>query len=260
MTDVCPAPSQNSKFSIRNLSYAYGEKQVLHDLNLELPACQLSILFGPSQSGKSTLLRLLNRLNDELEHTRRVGTILLNGEDIYRPGVDVAALRRRVGMVFAMPIPLPLSVRENVLYGPRLAGVRQASVLAETLERSLQAAALWEEVKDRLDDSAFALSGGQQQRLCLARVLALEPEVILLDNPTSGLDPLSTAKVEESLRQLKERYTIIMVPHSIQQAARVADYAAFILGGRLIEASRGRTLFTVPSDPRTEAYITGRFG
>jgi phosphate transport system ATP-binding protein len=188
------------------------------------------------------------------------GQVLLDGEDIYAPEVDVVALRRRVGMVFAVPIPLPGSIRENITYGLRLAGVRSRARLDEALERSLRAAALWDEVKDRLDDSAFALSGGQQQRLCLARVLALEPEVILLDNPTSGLDPISTARVEESLRALKREYTVVMVPHSVQQAARIADRAAFLLDGELVEAAEAGELFVRPKDPRTEAYVTGRFG
>lgn len=251
---------KDAKFSIRNLNYFYGDQQVLFDLTLNIPANQITVLFGPSQGGKSTLLRVLNRLNDLVENARLEGQILLDGEDIYRPGIDVVRLRRRVGMVFTTPTPLPLTIRENVLYGPKLAGVRDPATLEAILERSLKAAALWDEVVDRLDDSAYAISGGQQQRLCLARILALEPEVILLDNPTSGLDPLSTAKVEGSLRELKTRYTIVMVPHSIQQAARVADYAAFLLDGRLIEANTGTIMFTRPSHPRTEAYITGRFG
>jgi phosphate transport system ATP-binding protein len=248
------------KIAIQRLDYYYAEKQALFDINLSVPSNQISVLFGPSQSGKSTLLRLFNRLNDLIDYGRLEGNILLDGEDIYGAGVDAVTLRRRVGMVFAMPIPLPLSIRDNVIYGPRLAGTRSPQRLDELLESSLAAAAIWDEVKDRLDDPAHALSGGQQQRLCLARVLALEPDVILLDNPTSGLDPLSTAKVEESLRQLKAHYTIIMVPHSIQQAARIADYAAFVLDGKLIEAGPGATLFTRPGNPQTEAYITGRFG
>jgi len=248
------------KIAIEQLNYYYSEKQALFDINLRFPANQISILFGPSQSGKSTLLRLFNRLNDMIDNVRLEGKILLDGEDIYGPGTDAVTLRRRVGMVFAMPIPLPLSIRENVLYGPKLAGVRAQKRLDELLESSLKSAAIWDEVKDRLDDPAHALSGGQQQRLCLARVLSLEPDVILLDNPTSGLDPLSTAKVEESLRQLKVNYSIIMVPHSIQQAARIADYAAFVLDGKLIEAGAGASLFTRPEHPQTEAYVTGRFG
>ena len=260
MTDPKSLAASSAKISIRQLNYFYSEKQALFDITLDIPANKISILFGPSQSGKSTTLRLFNRLNDLIDNTRLQGQILLDGEDIYGANVDAVTLRRRVGMVFAMPIPLPLTVRENVIYGPKLAGIHSATTLDDLLESSLMAAALWDEVKDRLDDPAHALSGGQQQRLCLARVLALEPDVILLDNPTSGLDPLSTAKVEESLRQLKNQYTIIMVPHSIQQAARIADYAAFLLDGQLIEAGEEATLFTRPGKPRTEAYVTGRFG
>lgn len=260
VTNSSTPAAQGPKLSIRRLNYYYAHRQVLFDIELGIPANQITILFGPSQSGKSTVLRIFNRLNDLLDNTRLDGKVLLDGEDIYAAGVDAVTLRRRVGMVFAMPIPLPLTIRENVIYGPRLAGIRSQKQLNTLLESALVAAAIWDEVKDRLDDPAHALSGGQQQRLCLARVLALEPDVILLDNPTSGLDPLSTAKVEESLRQLKEAYTIIMVPHSIQQAARIADFAAFLLDGKLIEAGGGATLFTRPQKPETEAYVTGRFG
>ena len=188
------------------------------------------------------------------------GRILLDGQDIYAPGMDVSALRRRVGMVFALPLPIPGTVRENILYGPKLAGERNRARLEEILYRSLNQAALWDEVKDRLDSPATSLSGGQQQRLCIARSLALEPEVLLLDEPTSGLDPISTAKVEQSLLEIKKQYTIIIVPHSVQQAARVADYAAFFLMGELVEYRAGRELFTAPRDKRTEDYVTGRFG
>jgi phosphate transport system ATP-binding protein len=204
------------------------------------------------------LLRLINRLNDLVEESQMSGRILLDGQDIYAPGINVTSLRRRVGMVFALPLPLPGTIRENVLYGPKLAGVRDR--LEDILVRSLTQAALWEEVKDRLDNPANALSGGQQQRLCIARSLALEPEVLLLDEPTSGLDPISTGKVEESLFELKQNYTIVIVPHSIQQAARVADYAAFFLMGELIEHRPGNEIFVTPRNRRTEDYITGRFG
>jgi phosphate transport system ATP-binding protein len=229
-------------------------------VNLDLPERAITVVFGPASGGKSTLLRLVNRLNDLVEGTTRRGHVLLDGEDIYAPGVDVTALRRRVGMVFALPLPLPMSIRENVVYGPRLAGVRDRARLDELTERSLRQAALWEEVKDRLEASAFSLSGGQQQRLCIARSLSLEPEVLLLDEPTSGLDPISTAKVEESLLALKESYTIVLVPHSVQQAARIADRAAFFLGGELIEFGEGQQVFTSPREKRTEDYVTGRFG
>jgi phosphate transport system ATP-binding protein len=254
--------SSQSKISIRDLTFSYdgADRPALTGVNLDIQSNEISVLFGPSQSGTSTLLRLLNRLNDLIEGTMIAGQILLDGQDIYAPGVNVVELRRRVGMVFALPIPLPATIRENITYGPRLSGVRDQHRLGEIVERSLRAAALWDEVKDRLDEPASALSGGQQQRLCLARVLALEPEVILLDNPTSGLDPISTAKVEESLQELKKNYTIVIVPHSIQQAARIADKAAFLLMGELIEHAPGGALFTRPQDKRTEDYITGRFG
>ncbi len=248
------------KVSIRDLtlSYAGSSEPALSGVNLDLPEKAITVLFGPAGGGKSTLLRLINRLNDLVEGISLRGQVLLDGEDIYAPGLDVTALRRRVGMVFALPLPLPGSIRYNVVYGPRLAGVRDR--LDELTERSLRQAALWEEVKDRLDASAFSLSGGQQQRLCIARSLSLEPEVLLLDEPTSGLDPISTAKVEESLLTLKETYTIVLVPHSVQQAARIADRAAFLLGGELLEFGEGRQLFTSPREKRTEDYVTGRFG
>jgi len=248
------------KIRFQNVSYYYGDRPALRDVTLDIPPNAITVVFGPAGGGKTTLLRLINRLNDEVEGTRMTGRVLLDGQDVYAPGVDVPRLRRRVGMVFALPLPLPGTVRENVLYGPKLAGVRDRARLEEILERSLRLAALWDEVKDRLDDPASRLSGGQQQRLCIARSLALEPEVLLLDEPTSGLDPISTGKVEEALQQLKHQYTIVIVPHSIQQAARVADYAAFFLMGELVECQPGRDLFTTPRDRRTEDYITGRFG
>jgi phosphate transport system ATP-binding protein len=248
------------KIRFQNVSYYYGDRPALRDVTLDIPPNAITVVFGPAGGGKTTLLRLINRLNDEVEGTRMTGRVLLDGQDVYAPGVDVPRLRRRVGMVFALPLPLPGTVRENVLYGPKLAGVRDRARLEEILERSLRLAALWDEVKDRLDDPASCLSGGQQQRLCIARSLALEPEVLLLDEPTSGLDPISTGKVEEALQQLKHQYTIVIVPHSVQQAARVADYAAFFLMGELVECQPGRDLFTTPRDRRTEDYITGRFG
>ena len=245
---------------IEGVGYSYDGKSALRNVTLDVPANAITVFFGPAGGGKTTLLRLINRLNDLLDGTQMSGRILLEGQDIYAPDTDVTSLRRRVGMVFALPLPLPGTIRGNVLYGPRLAGVRDQTQLEETLERSLTQAALWDEVKDRLDDPASALSGGQQQRLCIARSLALEPEVLLLDEPTSGLDPISTGKVEGSLLELKQHYTIIIVPHSIQQAARVADYAAFFLMGDLIEHRPGREIFTAPGDQRTEDYVTGRFG
>jgi phosphate transport system ATP-binding protein len=250
--------TMDAKVRIENVSYSYDGKPALRDVTLDVPANAISVVFGPAGGGKTTLLRLINRLNDLVEESQMSGRILLDGQDIYAPGINVTSLRRRVGMVFALPLPLPGTIRENVLYGPKLAGVRDR--LEDILVRSLTQAALWEEVKDRLDNPANALSGGQQQRLCIARSLALEPEVLLLDEPTSGLDPISTGKVEESLFELKQNYTIVIVPHSIQQAARVADYAAFFLMGELIEHRPGNEIFVTPRNRRTEDYITGRFG
>ena len=248
------------KIRVEDVSFAYGDQLALRDVSLEVQANVVTAFFGPAGGGKTTLLRLINRLNDLVEGTRMSGRILLDDQDIYAPGTGVPDLRRRAGMVFALPLPLPGSVRENVVCGPRLAGVRDRARLEAIVERSLLQAALWNEVKDRLDTPAKDLSGGQQQRLCIARSLALEPEVLLLDEPTSGLDPISTGKVEESLFELKQHYTIIIVPHSVQQAARVADYAAFFLMGDLIEYQPGTKIFTNPEDHRTEAYVTGRFG
>jgi phosphate transport system ATP-binding protein len=248
------------KIHIDKVSYAYGENWVLRDVTMDIAANSVTVLFGPAGGGKTSLLRLINRLNDLVEGTQMKGRILLDGQDIYGSGTHVPQLRQRVGMVFALPLPLPGTIRENVLYGLKLAGIRDRSRLDESLERSLTQAALWEEVKDRLDDPSTALSGGQQQRLCIARSLALEPDVLLLDEPTSGLDPISTRKVEDSLFALKQHYSIIIVPHSIQQAARIADQAAFFLMGELVESAPRKELFTQPRDKRTEDYVTGRFG
>jgi phosphate transport system ATP-binding protein len=250
----------NPKVQVENVSYSYEGKPVLNNISLDVPANAVTVFLGPAGSGKSTLLRLINRLNDLLEGTQLSGRILLDGKSIYDRDVSVTELRRRVGMVFALPLPLPGTIRENILYGPRLAGMRDRHRGEEIVVRSLTQAALWDEVKDRLDQPSTSLSGGQQQRLCIARSLAVEPEVLLLDEPTSGLDPISTGKVEESLYELKKDYTIIIVPHSVQQAARVADHAAFFLMGELVEWRPGRELFTAPHDKRTEDYITGRFG
>jgi phosphate transport system ATP-binding protein len=247
--------------SIENLFYTYSDgTEALSNISLTVNRNELFVLFGPARSGKSTLLRLLNRLADLDEGARHQGQIRFNGVDIFMRGVNVSQLRRRISMVFAIPTPLPGSIYDNLTYGLKMAGIRDQTLLEERVVRSLQQAALWDEVQDRLHSSAFALSGGQKQRLCMARSLALEPDVILLDNPTSGLDPLSTATVEESLYELKQRYTIIMVPHSVQQAARVADRAAFLLDGQLIETGAADKLFVQPQHKRTEDYITGRFG
>ena len=253
--------SVQPKIAIKNLFFIQDDGvEALKNISVDIYANELFVLFGPARSGKSTLLRLLNRLSDLNENASYQGEILFNGRDIFERGTDVTELRRRISMVFAIPTPLPGSIRANLTYGLRMAGIRDKAIHQERIERSLRQAALWDEVKDRLDSSASSLSGGQKQRLCLARSLALEPEVILLDNPTSGLDPLSTGVVEDSLYELKRRYTIIMVPHSVQQAARVADRAAFLLAGDLIEVGRGEVIFTNPGDQRTEDYITGRFG
>jgi phosphate transport system ATP-binding protein len=249
------------KISLRNVFYTYAdETEALRNVSLDILPNEVFVLFGPSRSGKSTLLRLLNRLSDLLEGGRRQGAILFNGQDIFERSVDVFDLRRRVSMVFAVPTPLPGSIRANLTYGLKMAGIRDAAMLEARVERSLQQAALWDEVKDRLDSSAMALSGGQKQRLCLARSLAMEPEVILLDNPTSGLDPLSTGMVEDTLHELSQQYTIVMVPHSVQQAARIANRAGFLLDGELVEVDQTDRLFLHPQNKRTEDYITGRFG
>jgi phosphate transport system ATP-binding protein len=232
----------------------------LKDINLKIPANEITVLFGPAGGGKSSLLRCLNRLNDLTEIKTLAGKILLDGENILDPKMDVIALRRRVGMVFARPVVLPMTIRQNLTYGLELANEKRKSKLDEAVERSLKLAALWDEVKDRLGDPAIALSGGQQQRLCLARVLANQPEVVLLDEPTSGLDPISTGKVENALQELKKTYTIILVPHSVQQAARVADFAVFFLQGELVEAGAGTEIFTHPQKKQTEDYVEGRFG
>jgi phosphate transport system ATP-binding protein len=248
------------KIRIENLTYAYGGLEALRGISLDIAANNITVLFGPGGGGKTSLLRLINRLNDLVEDTHMSGRVLVDGQDIYAAGCDVAGLRRRIGMVFALPLPLPGTIRENVLYGLKLAGITDRTHREAALERSLTQAALWEEVKDRLDQPAVQLSGGQQQRLCIARSLALEPEVLLLDEPTSGLDPISTRKVEESLFELKDHYTIVIVPHSTQQAARLADFAAFFLMGELIEYDLGSRIFTAPHNKRTEEYVTGRFG
>jgi phosphate transport system ATP-binding protein len=229
-------------------------------LNLKIPANAITVMFGPAGGGKSSLLRCINRLNDLVEIQTLSGAIFLDGENILDPKTDVIALRRRVGMVFARPVVLPMSIRQNLTYGLELANEKRRSRLDEAVERGLKLAALWDEVKDRLDEPAIALSGGQQQRLCLARVLANQPEVILLDEPTSGLDPISTSKVEAALQVLKKDYTIILVPHSVQQAARTADYAAFFLQGELVEVGKEKELFTHPQKKQTEDYVEGRFG
>ncbi len=247
--------------SAQNVFYTYDDgTEALRDVSIEINPNEVFVLFGPARSGKSSLLRLFNRLSDLIEGAQFQGEVLFNGTDVFGRNVNVSDLRRRISMVFALPTPLPGTIYDNLTYGLKMAGMKDKRELDRRVERSLNQAALWDEVKDRLDTSAFALSGGQKQRLCVARSLALEPDVVVLDNPTSGLDPLSTATVEESLRELKERYTIIMVPHSVQQAARVADRAAFMLDGELVEMGDSTQMFVRPTDKRTEDYITGRFG
>ena len=251
----------NDKIVVENFSLQYVDgTESLRNINLRIPRNAITVLFGPAGGGKSTLLRCLNRLNDPADVKTMNGRIMIENENILDPKTDIIRLRRKVGMVFARPVVLPMSIRSNITYGLEVMGEKRRSKLNEAVERSLKQAALWEEVRERLDEPGVALSGGQQQRLCLARSLALEPEIILLDEPTSGLDPISTGKVEASLQELKNTYTIILVPHSVQQAARTADFAAFFLQGELVEFAEGKTLFTAPSDKRTEDYVTGRFG
>jgi phosphate transport system ATP-binding protein len=250
------AKEASVRFQISNLDFFYGPKQAVFGLNLNIPVNKVTALIGPSGCGKSTFLRTLNRMNDTVRHSRYSGDILLDGQDIRK--MDVVNLRRRVGMVFQRPNPFPKSIFENVAYGLRINGFK--GHLADLVEKSLRRAALWEEVKDYLQKSAFALSGGQQQRLCIARALAVDPEVLLLDEPCSALDPVTTAKIEELMFQLKDTCTMAIVTHNMQQAARASDFTAFMLDGKLIEHNETSKLFTTPSDHRTEAYITGRFG
>jgi phosphate transport system ATP-binding protein len=249
------------KINIENFSLEYSDgTESLRDINLRIPANQLTVLFGPAGGGKSTLLRSINRLNDLADVKITKGRILLDQINVLDPKLDTIRLRRKIGMVFARPVVLPFSIRRNLTYGFELAGVRDAALIEESVVRSLKQAALWDEVNDRLDEPATSLSGGQQQRLCLARSLIQQPDVILLDEPTSGLDPISTLKVENSLQELKKDYTIVLVPHSVQQAARTADTAAFFLQGELIEVGSGVDIFTKPRDSRTQRYIEGRYG
>ena len=248
------------KISFENFNFFYGKKQVVFDLNLDIPANEILAVFGPANSGVSTILRSMNRLCDLTVDAHIEGDILLDGTSIFEKGVNVTELRRRVGMVFEVQTPLPISIFDNIAFGPRQYGRKNRKEIADIVEESLQKAALWDEVKDRLTLPAMSLSGGQQQRLCVARVLALRPEVILLDRPCSGLDPISTAKIEESLTVLKEQFTIIIAPHNIQQAVRICDRAAFMLKGRLIEQGTNSDIFLQPKDKRTSDYVTGRFG
>ena len=247
-------------FEVKNLNLYYGEKQALKNLNLTIGRNRVMALIGPSGCGKSTFLRCLNRMNDLIENCTISGEIDLAGQNIYDPKMNVVDLRTRVGMVFQKPNPFPVSIFDNVAYGPRCQGIRDKKVLSQIVERSLKAAALYEEVSDRLHDSAMGLSGGQQQRLCIARAIAMEPEVILMDEPTSALDPIATSKIEELIEELKKTYTIVIVTHSMQQASRVSDDTAFFLLGEIVEVDETRNIFSQPKDKRTEDYITGRFG
>lgn len=246
---------------VRNLSVRYSDdNESLKNISLEIESRAITVLFGPAGGGKSTFLRTLNRLNDLADLKEMKGEVLFHNRNILAPDIDVIDLRRKIGMVFSRPVPLPLSIFDNVAYGLVMAGEHDKEKLTHLVEKALKQAFLWDEVNDRLKDSAYSLSGGQQQRVCLARVLALEPEVILLDEPTSALDPIVTSYIEDMLRELKKDYTIIIAPHNVQQAARVADYAAFFLMGELIEYGSGIDLFQVPKDKRTSDYVTGRFG
>ncbi len=250
-----------SSLRVEALQLFYNQdSQALHDINLEIPRQRVTAFIGPSGCGKSSLLRCFNRMNDLVDGCRIEGSILLENENIYAPEVDVAALRRRIGMVFQKPNPFPKSIYENVAYGLRIQGINRKRLLNEVVERSLRSAALWDEVKDRLDDSALGLSGGQQQRLVIARTVAVEPEVLLLDEPASALDPISTLKIEELIYELKSKYTIVIVTHNMQQAARVSDMTAFMYMGKLIEYDNTDKLFTNPAQKQTEDYITGRYG
>lgn len=246
--------------TVENLNLFYGQKQALHGINMQIPKRKVTAYIGPSGCGKSTLLRCINRMNDLVDSARIEGKILLDNENIYDKSVNVADLRRRVGMVFQKPNPFPKSIAENVAYGLRIQGINDKRTLDETIEASLRGAALWDEVKDRLNDNALGLSGGQQQRLVIARAIAIEPEVLLLDEPASALDPISTLKIEELINELKEKYTIVIVTHNMQQAARVSDYTAFMYMGDLIEIGSTSQLFTNPKKKQTEDYITGRYG
>lgn len=252
--------SPENKITIKDFNFYYGSIQALRNINLMIQPKQIFSIFGPARSGKTTVLKSINRLTDLIFGTSHTGAILLDGTEVYGPKVNLTHLRRRIGMVFDLPIALPMSIFDNVAYGPKLGKFTSRKSLAEVVEKALRAAVLWEEVKDRLHTSALRLSGGQQQRLCLARTLALEPEVLMLDEPCSGLDPISTASIEETLVQLKKDYTIILVPHNIQQASRVADRAGFFLNGDLVEEGPVYQIFTKPLDKRTEDYVTGRFG
>ncbi len=258
MTSAQPATA--FQIEVRDFDFYYGQAKVLHGITLDVPSRQVTALIGPSGCGKSTFIRSINRMNDIIPEARGEGLITIDGENIYAPGTDVVELRRRVGMVFQKSNPFPKSIYDNVAYGLRIGGTRNRGELNETVERSLHRAALWDEVKDRLHDSALALSGGQQQRLCIARALAVDPEILLMDEPASALDPIATTKIEELIWELKQNYTIIIVTHNMQQAARVSDRTAFFMLGKLVEYGDTKTIFMNPKEKMTEDYVTGRFG
>lgn len=255
-----PVADETIAIEVEKLNLFYGEKQALFDIDLQIPEKKVTAFIGPSGCGKSTLLRCFNRMNDLVDIARTEGQIRLGNENVYGPGVDVAELRRKVGMVFQKPNPFPKSIYENVAYGLRLQGINKRRVLDEVVEWALKGAALWDEVKDRLHENALGMSGGQQQRLCIARAIAVQPEVLLLDEPASALDPISTLKIEELINELKSDYTIVIVTHNMQQAARVSDYTAFMYMGDMVEFDNTDTIFTNPEKKKTEDYITGRYG
>ena len=249
-----------SKLTVRNLDLYYGDNHALKRVNMDILENKITAFIGPSGCGKSTFLKTLNRMNDLVPNVKITGDVELDGENIYAPKVDVTILRKKIGMVFQSPNPFPMSIYDNIAYGPRIHGIKRRSVLDEIIEKSLRGAAIWDEVKDRLKTSALGLSGGQQQRLCIARALAVEPEILLMDEPTSALDPISTMKIEELMSTLKEKYTVAIVTHNMQQAARISDYTAFFLVGEMVEYDDTEKIFSRPTDKRTEDYITGRFG
>ena len=250
----------NNILSVENLCLWYGSHQALKDINIEIPEKSITALIGPSGCGKSTFLKTLDRMNDLIPDVKITGSVLYKGEDIFDASVDVSELRRQVGMVFQKPNPFPMSIYDNIAYGPRTHGIKNKAKLDEIVEKSLRGAAIWDEVKDRLKKNALGLSGGQQQRLCIARALAVEPEVLLMDEPTSALDPISTSKIEELAMELKEKYTIVIVTHNMQQAVRISDHTAFFLLGELVEHGPTAQIFKAPREQRTEDYLTGRFG
>lgn len=250
----------NNIVTVKDMNLWYGDHQALHDINIEIPEKSITAFIGPSGCGKSTFLKSLNRMNDLIPDVKITGDICYEGKDIYQKDVDVNSLRKEIGMVFQKPNPFPMSIYDNVAYGPRTHGITNKAQLDEIVEQALRDAALWDEVKDRLKKNALSMSGGQQQRLCIARALAVQPKILLMDEPTSALDPISTSRIEELVMQLKEKYTIVMVTHNMQQAVRVSDYTAFFLLGELVEFGKTDDLFSVPKDKRTEDYITGRFG